>query len=221
LDYNFSSEKSCYFVRKYHGKNDSFRDTVLPLDKRLEEKLGEQRGNALKFHPDKFMDFKARSILCNDPPSNLYMSVFLWNKIFQNYLSPDQYHELQRRNPKKTQYITLNIDNLTKDINYKYIKNGNIRITWIKDAMKFLEKANLAEFISQREVTIYYHNLQKRSISKKNRSNKATSEYVELHELGRLIAQQYCNNFNKKKRQRKDQIDETPMRRKQSSLFDF
>jgi hypothetical protein len=79
LDYFFSSEKSCYFVRKYHGKNNSFRDMVLPEDKRLEKRLGEHSGEPLIFRPEHFMNFKARSILCNDPPSDLGRVLILLN----------------------------------------------------------------------------------------------------------------------------------------------
>jgi len=195
---------------------------ILPEGKRLEEQLGTRTGVSLKFSANTFMETKARNILCNDPPSDIYMSVFLWDRIFKNYLKPDQFFELQRKNSGKIQDLNLNIDELTYYINHDYIKGGNVHISWVRDAMKFLAKANLAEFESNKDVTIHYHNLQKRSVSKKSGDKKATLD-DELHELGRLIAQQYCGNINKKKKEKikKKEIDNTKSIRKQLSLFEF
>ena len=220
LDYTFNSDTHLYTINKYHGENGCFRDDLFDEGKRLELLLGTKIGKSLKFHPRQFMEFKAKTILCNDPPSDIYMAVFLWDRIFKSYLKPDQYFELQSKGSNKIQELALNIDNVTNYINTEYIKYGNVHISSVRDAMMFLEKANLAEFKSHKDVIVYYHNLQKKSFSKSDQGDK-TATSIDLRELGRSIAKQYCNNFNKKKKIKRREIDSSELIRTQSSLYEF
>ena len=96
-----------------------------------------------------------------------------------------------------------------------------MHISWVRDGLKFLEKANLAEFSSTKEITISYHNLQKRSILRGDQNRKEASKHEELHELGKLIAQQYCNNSNKNRKIKSQKTNYTPPKRMQASLLDF
>ncbi|MFA4889975.1 MAG: hypothetical protein WC628_10480 [Candidatus Omnitrophota bacterium] len=225
LDYNFIPEDCCYSLRKFAGKNRCFRDGFLPEDIQLEKNMGTM-SKSLRFYPKHFMLQKSKSNLCNDQPTDLYMSVYLWSRILYNYLDANQRAQYQKGSSRIKQYINLNIDVLVKDINNKYIKNGNVHTTWIKDAMKFLEKANLAEFTSRRDVTIHYHNLQKGSLSKRRYGSEAASEHDGLYELAKLIAQRHCYNLQKGRNKTKTKSTKSlPPRPKQLfrqlSLYDI
>lgn len=219
LDYNFRPDTSCYSFKKYAGKTKKFRDASLPRDKQLEKTLG-QNCDSLLITPEKFMENKALRVLCNDQPPSLYMAVYLWAKVLHYYLDAEQLLEYRRGNPRKIQDLTISIDNLVADLNKKYIPNGNIRRSWIKETISFLENANLASFESDNQITIHYHNFQKSSILKRFYGRKGASEHAEILDLGNLIAQQFCNNINKRKDEK--QINKGPSRKiKQKSLFDF
>lgn len=225
LEYNFIPENCCYSIKKYAGNNGNFQDEFLPEEIQLEKNM-ESLGKSLKFYPKHFMLSKAKNNLCNDRPTDLYMSVYLWNKVLYNYLTPDQILLYQKGSSRVKQNIDLNIDILTNDINEKYIKNGNVRITWVKDAMVFLEKAKLAQFTSKKDVRIHYHNLQNRLPLKGYSSSEAASEHDSLYELAKQIAYRHCNGIARTgKKNKRQNIDNTlpKIRRpyKQMSLFDL
>ena len=219
LDYAFRSDTGCYSFRKYAGSNSIFRDTSLPEKVQLEKALG-QDCDSLLITPEQFMEYKAIKVMCNDPPPNLYMAVFLWSKILHSYLDAEQLVEYRRGNPRKIQNICIDIDNLITYLNKKYIPNGNIHRGWINDTLSFLEKANLASIDSDKRVTIHYHNFQKSSIVPRHFTHKGASEHAGIRDLGNLIAQHYCININKRK-DIKSKVKKEPVRRRQKSLFDF
>jgi len=219
LDYLFRPDTGCYSFRKYAGQNNIFRDASLPEGIQLERSLG-QDSDSLLIMPEQFMEYKAIKVLCNDTPPNLYMAVFLWSKILHYYLDAEQLIEYRRGNARKTQDININLNELIMYLNNKYIPNGNVHRSWINETISFLENANLASTISDKEITIHYHNFQKSSIIPRHFTNKGASEHAGIRDLGNLIAQQYCNNINKRK-DKKLKIKNKPTRPRQKSLFDF
>lgn len=199
LHYTFRSEESYYFIKKFSGNNNSFRDNSLPTKTRFENVF--HGGRKMSFSPRHFKEHKAKSNLCNDQPPDIYTSVFLWNKIFYEYLSYDQRINLSKGSSRNPQDIDLNIDRLVKNINDNYIKNGNVRTKWIIKAMKLLEKADLAEFVSNKDVIIHFHNF--RRLPSRGPRNEAALEHDRPHDMARIIAEKYCNNINSNKKIRK------------------
>lgn len=153
LDYTFKSENACYIFKSYAGDNQSFRDS----DKCLENELG-QNVDALVIKPDHFMINRVKGVLCNDQPPELYIAVYLWQKVFYHYLTEEQQLTYRRGNINKVEPIKINIDELTKYINDYCIENGRVRSNYIKDAISFFESADLASMNSDNEATIIIRN---------------------------------------------------------------
>ena len=196
--YNTNDSESHYVFRKFLGENRGFRDESLPEDKRLEYQLGE-KGKSFKCYPKHFIKYKVNEVLCNDKPYELYMSVFLWTKVFYSYLDAEQKLEWNRGNPRKIQTIILKIDQLLANLNINYIPKGNVRKKWLTDTIDFLQDADLAVKDSDETATIYFCNLNKKIGGKAYFTSDGVAEKYEIGEYGRLIADQYCNNLNKKR----------------------
>ncbi len=214
--YNTIDTEARYVYRKFMGENRDFRDNFLPECNRLEYILGECAGS-LECYPRHFMQYKVNQVLCNDTPPNLYTAVFLWTKIFYNYLSDEQKKDWPRGSSRRIQNILINIDKLLIDLNTNYIPNGNIRKGWIVDALGFLESANLAKIESSDQAYVYFRNLNK-MIGRRHYVPEGVAEQEELSEYGHLIAKEFCRNVNKKK---KVKARDKPKARKlkQTTLF--
>lgn len=111
--------------------------------------------------------------------------------------------------------LQLNIKNFLKDLNNKYIPNGNIRKHNLIKVFDFLEKCNLARIIDTNKVVIYYSRLiQPSSPLKKPLDDDDRREFKDYAEL---IAQFYCS----RKEEVIKKISEEKQRSKQTTLFSF
>lgn len=216
IEYIYQTNRtSRYIFRKFMGENKKFRDESLPPDTRLEYILGDQ-AKPFKCYPLHFMKYKVSEVLCNDQPPMLYMAVFLWTKVFYNYLDEEQKIAWGRGNPQKIQTIDINIDGLLGDLNRDYIPNGNIRRKWLTDTVEFLQDAGLASIKSNEQVEIYFRNLTQKIGHRYTHDGGAEQE--EIREFGHLIADHYCKNTIETKKAYK-KTKTSAKKPKQMSLF--
>ena len=187
IEYFYQTNRtSRYVFRKLMGENGSFKDTSLPLERRLEHILGD-KSEPFKCYPRHFMKYKINEIICNDRPPELYMAVFLWSKVFYNYLNREQQIDWRRGNTQKIQVINIDLNHLLIDLNTKYISQGNIRKGWIMDTIKFLEDAGLASMKSGDKVEINFRNLTQK-IGYKKHEVKEEVEKEQIREFGHVSA---------------------------------
>ena len=222
LDYSFIPEDGCYSINKFAGKNNCFRDVSLPENIQLDKRVW-FRGKSLQFYPKHFMLQKFKNRFCNDTPPNIYTAVFLWNEILYNYLDADQRNLYQKGSSRIKQDININADQLVKDINTKYIKDGNVHTKWVIGAMRFMEKANMVEFISSRDIVVSYHNLPKPRPSKAHQGGAEALQHDELNELARQIAYKHWSSTQGRKRGKRSSIKLAPPKPKQRqiTIYDF
>lgn len=189
MDYNYESAdtESKYIIKTYAGNNKTFRDNF--SSNSLDKILGEQ-AKSIKCYPRHFMKYKVNEVLCNDEPSTLYLAVYFWSKIFYNYLSKEQKETWRIGKTQTISDISLNIETLQNDLNSKYIPNGNIRLNWIRKTIKFLEVADLVNFIDDMNFNIRFRNLNKRIDF-----SDGEDEKLKTKELGHILANRYCENL--------------------------
>ena len=218
MDYSYDSAdtKSKYIIKKYAGKNRQFRDTFESLS--LEETLGFQ-AKSIKCYPSHFIKYKINEVLCNDEPPELYMVVYLWSKILYDYLLDEQKEIWRRGNIQTILDINLDIDTLLNDLNLKYIPNGNVRRSWVKNTMKFLEVAGLAIFIDETNVLIRFRNLRTK-IGPEIHLLDGEDEKYKTKELGSIFIDWYCKNLITGKKPK--QVKEKKLKkRKSTTLSEF
>jgi hypothetical protein len=196
--YHTGDRDSRYIFRKFMGENRKFRDELLPTKKRFEYILGE-KAQSFSCYPRHFIKYKVNKVLCNDKPPGLYMAVYLWTKVFYNYLSDEQKKEWRRGNSQRIQSISISVDELLNNLNSNYIPKGNIRKRWLTDSIRFLEDAGLAFRPSDRRIEIRFRNLTQ-MIGHRKYTLEGEAEQEKIREYAHLIADQYCKNIIEEKK---------------------
>lgn len=189
--FNHDAINSRYEFQRVTQMELEFRDDELDADPPVSELVGEQGDyNTLRAWPKHFIPFKARRPICNDSPPGVYLATFLWHKIFPQYLTGDQYQIWQATNGQREIPIALSVDDLTAEVN-DFMKDGQVRRRWVRDALRFLCDADLANEQEGGFEVRFMGLVQNRS--SENRQ-EGTQEREEIRELGDTFIRRYCEN---------------------------
>lgn len=190
--YDTSDAISHYVFRKIPVGSRPFRDSSLPPEIRLEAILGVQK-KSINVYPKHFKSYKVREVFCNDDPPPLFTAVYLWTKVFYSLLTPDEIEVWRRGNPQKSIPVRVVPADLSKKINSEHIPGGNVRASWVRAALEFLEGCGLATIHPNSEFEVQYRNLA--GVSQEAESeegDRATSGRIK--EYGAVLARLYCDS---------------------------
>lgn len=187
--YDSSSVKSRYIFRVIPDQDAQLQDTSLPDDKRLQTILIEEQEGILVY-PKHFVEIKAKEALCNDQPPPLYMAVFLWTKVFYHLLTPEQQEIWRLENPQKTLEIDIDPEELTEILNQNYLREGAVRVRWVRSALEFLASAGLAEETTDGYEVGYRYLTQLQG--HRQYIQEGRDELKVQKECGRALADAYC-----------------------------
>ncbi len=195
--YDAGDRLSHYIFEKPPYENRPFTDTCLPEENRLEAIMGERR-QKIRVSPGQFINYKVTQVFCNDPPPPLYTAVYLWMKVFWDYLSEDQWVIWRRKNPQTILPIEIIPRHLHQKINEEYIPRGGVKIGWLKDALEFLCQAGLAEKKEGNRYMVKFRNFTGK-VGRREFTEEGEERIEELREYGSLLAHWFCNNLHLKK----------------------
>lgn len=190
--YDTSDAISHYVFRKIPVGSRPFRDSSLPAEIRLEAILGVQK-RSINVYPKHFKSYKVREVFCNDDPPPLYTAVYLWTKVFYTLLTPDEIEVWRRGNPQKSVSVPVVPGDLSRKINSEHIPGGNVRASWVRTALEFLEGCGLATARPSSEFEVQYRNLA--GVSQESgpeEGDRATSGRIK--EYGTILARLYCDS---------------------------
>ena len=158
LEYNSNYTDRCpyYYFRKIplieSGFTDFFPDHI-NLFKQIDEKY-----KSLKVKIEYMKEYKINGVLCNDNPPPAYLAGFLWHKIFYMYMDSKNKKLWKEKNPRLIIPLEVDIDGLKVRVE-KSIKNGKIRMSWIRNVLDFFVRCGLAIKKSSNRYEIKFRNL--------------------------------------------------------------
>lgn len=225
LRYTFNQDAlmSRYEFQRVTELNFGFQDGQLDSENRLSHLVGEGGDyNTLEGWPKHFKGFKTQKPLCNDTPPGPYLATVLWHKIFPGHLTEKQAEQFQATDGSKKLSINLTVDQLTDELN-DYMHDGRVRNSWVRQALDFLEGAELAEHKDGDEYEIGYLGLV-RNVGTDS-IQEGIDELDEIRELGRTFIRRYCEKKGEDEGQKTDEYEKAEEGEdessEQSALDDF
>lgn len=194
LEFDYLEQgNSKYRFKRLSHPDQNFRDDILPsagkLSRRLSIEKGEEKIENIKIPLDEdFSELKATGVLTNKEPSNLYLACRLWDTVFKDKLTDDEWRIWRKEDPNKKITKEISCSEICDDLNSKYVPGANVSKEDVKRALKFIAVAKRAVQISDDEFRIEYSNLRE-----KRRKHKDTaSERSDVGDLAYLLASWHC-----------------------------
>lgn len=190
FDY-LEEDKSKYRFKRLSHPDQNFRDEIIPEPDKISKKLSIQGGTFenIKIPLDEeFSEIKATGIFTNRPTSDLYLACRLWDTVIKDRLTDDEWAIWRKEDPKKTIEKDVSCQQLSEDINQKYVPGANITEDDIEKALKFIAVAKKAVQISDEEFRVEYSNLHE----KRREHKDAASERSDVEDLAYLLAEWHC-----------------------------
>lgn len=194
IEYHFNSRDAhCrYEFDKVLISEKEFNDSSLPLEKRLENKMGSSGDyQTLKIFPKHFLNYKVRKVIMNDEPPPIYLICFLWHKVLYHYLSEDQREIWKKRNPNTILEISLKTEELAKRINSDFVPESGIKESWIRKALDFLVILNIAS----RNGSLYTIKFCNIIVRKRDEIVEETAQFHEFDDLARRLISKFCKEY--------------------------
>jgi hypothetical protein len=122
------------------------------------------KGQPLCVYPKRFLEYKIRYVLCNDPAPTIYLLVFLWLEVFLKTLSVDQIESWQTTSSTRAMDIELSVDQIYTKLEADYsapFSKDDVR----RALNKLVEIKRAVVKDRQKEIyTVQFYNLASRAL---------------------------------------------------------
>lgn len=132
---NYMDKNANYCFRKIPLIKSSFTD-FFPDDLSLSKQIDESY-KSITVKIEHMQEYKINGVLCNDDPPPAYLAAYIWHKIMYSYMNEGQKKIWREKNPNFVIPIEVNVEDLKYRIE-KSIRNGRLRIDWVKNVLEFL-----------------------------------------------------------------------------------
>lgn len=179
---------SQYQFKRLSRIENNFRDDVLPDDWQLSSKLSMDGGHFENIYSpvNKFYEYKATGVLCNDEPPGVYLVCYMWQHVFPEYLSQS---DLER--PQSITEIDIDLETLRNKLESDYIPDCPVKGDWVRNSLEFLIIAGVASKASGSGYKIRYRNLR----DKRSQFEETVTERTRITDLAHLFSEWYCENL--------------------------
>lgn len=145
------------WILTWQNYSDKLRDTKLPAGQRLSERHQEAEEPIL-IYPDDFTGVQAIHRFCNDDPPPIYVTVILWSRIFPRMMTTEQRDSWTLDSDcQGVVDIKVTVEQLV-DTTRKFV-NYQVKASLLRDVLKVLCKAKLAEQKSEGEYIVHFRRL--------------------------------------------------------------
>lgn len=194
LQYDFLDEDSNpkYRFRRETTIDQNFRDFVSPDELQFNRRLS-MEGDGFEAIISPVSDFpesKTTGVICNEPPSNLYLACYLWQHVFYTYLDDGQRKEWSKNNPRKILEFDITVSDLTTRLNQDFIPSGSLTELQVDSTLEYICVAGAGEVIGKDKYRIKYRNLQ----DKDREYKEVVSDRKERGNIPGLLAEWHCEN---------------------------
>jgi hypothetical protein len=148
-----------------------------------------KKSQPLTVYPKRFLEYKIRHVLCNDPAPTIYLLVFIWVEVLLKFLSPEEIELWQSTGSTRIREIELTAQQLHNKLRDEY--SAPFLIHDVRRALKALcemKKATLKD--SDKELyVIQFYNLAGRVFRDAPGEQDGLADKARFKDCGRVFAQ--------------------------------
>jgi hypothetical protein len=142
----------------------------------------------LTVYPKHFLEYKIRHILCNDPPPDIYLIVFIWVEVLLKFLSPEEIELWQTASANRSIDIKLTAQQLHARLQEDYAAPFSIHdVRRVLKMLCDLKRATLTNTAEEEAYTIHFYNLAGRAFRDVPGDQDGISQKSKFKEYGRLF----------------------------------